>query len=200
MARTPRSSEDVAATRARFIEHAEAIVRRDGPAALTMRALASEAGCSVGLPYKVFADRTDLVAAVIAKEMERVRSELEAVESAAGTGTVGGNLARWAEVLLASPAVALAHGDHDQEELDRAVEAAAGRTGIVRTLEGSVAAYLRAEQGAGRIPEDVDVRAHAFLVAGAVHNLVASGPGYPRPSKRRLRQILEEVGRQLAVG
>ncbi|QYG94072.1 TetR/AcrR family transcriptional regulator [Iamia sp. SCSIO 61187] len=194
-----RSPEEVAAARAGFVDHAEAIVRRDGAAALTMRALAREAGCSVGLAYKVFADRTDLVAAVIAREMARLRDELEAVVAAAGTGTVGGNLGRWAEVLLASPAIALAHDDHGQEELDRAIEAAAGETGIVAALEATVVAYLRAEKDLGRVAADLDEGAYGFLVAGAVHNLVASGPGYPRPTRRRLAQVLDEVGRRIST-
>ena len=172
-------------------------MRREGPAALTMRALAREAGCSVGLVYKVFDDRADLVAAVVTKEMPRLRDELEGVVASAGTRTVGRNLGRWAEALLASPAIALAHGGHGQEDLDRAVEAAAGETGIVRALEATVVAYLEAEKAAGRIRPDVNVGAQGFLVAGAVHNLVASGPSYPRPSKTRLRQILDDVGRLL---
>jgi AcrR family transcriptional regulator len=193
-----RTPEEVAATRATFVEHARAIVRREGAAALTMRALAEEAGSSVGLAYKVFADRTDLVAAVIAAEMEGLRTQLDAVVAAAGTRTVGANLARWAEAILDSPAIALAHEPHDQEELDRAVEAAAGATGIVAALEETVVAYLTAERTAGRIAGDVDPRSWGFLVAGAVHNLVASGPTYPRPSRRRLRRVLDQVAQQLA--
>jgi AcrR family transcriptional regulator len=193
-----RTDDEVAATRAEFVEHAVVIVRRDGPAALTMRALAGEAGCSVGLVYKLFADRTDLVAAVVAREMLLLREQLEGIVASAGRDTVGRNLARWAGALLASPAIALAHGDHDQEELDRAIDAAAGETGIVAALEATVVAYLEAEQAAGRIRPDVDAGAYGFLVAGAVHNLVASGPGYPHPSRRRLRTMLESVGHTLA--
>ena len=51
-----RSRDDL---RSDLVQVAQRIVARDGAAALTMRALAAEAGCAVGLPYKVFASRDE---------------------------------------------------------------------------------------------------------------------------------------------
>jgi AcrR family transcriptional regulator len=57
-----RSREATEELRASLVHHALQLVARKGAAALTMRALAIEAGCALGMPYKVFADRRELVA------------------------------------------------------------------------------------------------------------------------------------------
>jgi AcrR family transcriptional regulator len=188
-----RTAESSAALRASLVEAAYRIVARDGPAALTMRSVAAEAGCALGLPYKVFADRAELVAEVIAAEYRRLRQVFEDVVASAGTGTVAGNLARWASCLLTSPAIALADHEGHDARLAAAVEAAAGDTGIVDALEGSMVAYLAAEKRAGRVVAGVDERAFGFLIAGAVHNLLVSGEAYPRPGANRLRAYLAAV-------
>src|SRR5258705_12724760 len=102
-----RTAEQTGQLRAVLLGHAYRLVTREGAAALTMRALAAEAGCAVGLPYKVFASREDIIAELILAEFERLRAAFRDLVASAGTGTVGGNLARYARVLLDSPAVPL---------------------------------------------------------------------------------------------
>ena len=193
-----RSAEESEALRASLVAVALTIVNRDGPAGLTMRSLASEAGCSVGLPYKVFADRGELVAEVVAAEFTRLKRELEEVVAAAGTKTVGANLARWAALLLDSAAIRLAHGVGHEAHLAQIIDEAAGESGVVAALERSMVDYLRAEQRLGRIAPAVDPRAFGFLIAGAVHNLLASGDPYPRPTDRQLQRILKAVAAAMA--
>jgi AcrR family transcriptional regulator len=176
---------------------ARTIVDRDGAPALTMRSLAAEAGCAVGLPYKVFTDRDALVAAVVAEEFARVRVGLKELVDQAGSRTVASNLIRWSKLLLGSPAVALAHGSDDASGLVDAVDAAASETGVVRAIEQSLVDYLRAEQELGRVDPDVDARAFAFLIAGAIHNLLVAGAPYPRPSTARLGAHLRAVARAI---
>jgi AcrR family transcriptional regulator len=198
MSPRPRSPEATDALRQELIEVARSLVDRDGPAALTMRSLAAEAGCSVGLPYKVFTDRTELVGEVVAAEFARLTRAFDEIVTMAGTQTVAANLAQWAFHLLGSPAVALAHDSGHDHHLDAAIDRAAGETGIVRALETTMAAYLNAEQRHGRVDPDVDTRAFGFLIAGAIHNLVVSGEVYPRPSERQLRLILRSVAKTLS--
>jgi AcrR family transcriptional regulator len=163
-----------------------------------MRSLAAEAGCSVGMPYKVFADRSELVGEVVAAEFRRLTVAFDEIVAAAGSRTVAANLARWAAHLLGSPAVALAHEPGHDERLHTAIDRAAGETGVVHALETTVTAYLKAEQGRGRVAPTVDARAFGFLIAGAIHNLVVSGELYPRPTERQLRQILRSVAATLS--
>ena len=107
MSPAKRSAETTQQLRSSLIEHARTLIARDGPAALTMRALATEAGCAVGLPYKVFADRHELVAAIVHTEVANLRSTCDELIDRAGSKTVASNLIWFARVFLDSPAVAL---------------------------------------------------------------------------------------------
>jgi AcrR family transcriptional regulator len=186
--RAPEATEEL---RASLIAHAQRLVARDGPDALTMRALATEAGCALGLPYKVFADRNELVLEVVHAELDTVAGISEELLNRAGTATVGANLSWFAQMLLASPAVGLA--PEIARDDTRADEFAAKmhQSGIgPGEWETVFARYLTAEKRAGRIAADVNVDAFGFLLAGAIHNLIMSGAGYPRPTPRRLKRLL----------
>jgi AcrR family transcriptional regulator len=194
-----RSAAQAEELRASLLAHAQRLIAREGAPALTMRALAAEAGCAVGLPYKVFASREELVGALAHLEMQRITAEIAAWAGEAGRHTVGENLARYAAILLETerPALLLA-GEIGDAGLDAAVAGGAHETGLLASFDTAVAGYLRAEQKLGRVAADVDVTAYGFLVTGAVHNLVVSPPGYPRPAPRTLRRMLSAVARQIA--
>lgn len=198
MSPAARSPEAAAALRASLVEAAQRVLDRQGAEGLTMRAVATEAGVALGLPYKVFANRNELVGAVIAAEFHRLLAAFEAVVASAGTGTVGDNLGRWAATLLGSPAVALTHDGSLGAEVDAAIDVAAGESGVVVALDRTVVDYLAAEQRLGRVAPGVDVRAFGFLIAGAVHNLLVSGAAYPRPSAGELSGMLAAVAAALA--
>jgi AcrR family transcriptional regulator len=197
---TPRrSAAETDELRASLLGHAQRLIARDGPQALTMRALAVEAGCAVGLPYKVFARREELVGALAHLEMRRITAEIAAWVAGAGRRTVGENLGRYAAILLETerPALVLADTIGDAG-LDAAVAGGAHETGLLASFDTAVADYLRAEQKLGRVAAGVDVTAYGFLITGAVHNLVVSPPAYPRPDPRALRRMLSAVARQIA--
>jgi AcrR family transcriptional regulator len=180
--------------RASLIEHARRLVAREGPDKLTMRALADEAGCALGLPYKVFADRQELVLELVRASFGDVHAKGEELLRRAGRGTVAGNLAWFAEWLLDSPGVALAQHVMQSPALAEAVVADFHSNGHgPRLLDQLLTDYLAAEQEAGRVSPDVDTSAFGFVLGGAIHHLVVMGEGYPRPSKRELQRILGAV-------
>ncbi len=189
-----RRAEATEELRASLIEHAQRLVAREGPAKLTMRALATEAGCALGLPYKVFADRQDLMLELVRASFGNLHRAGDELLRRVGSGTVAGNLAWFAEWLLDSPAVALAQHVLQDETLAEAVVADfhAGGTGPA-LLEALLADYLAAEQHAGRVSPEVDTHAFGFVLAGAIHHLVVMGEGYPRPRKRQLEQMLTAI-------
>lgn len=195
-----RGAESTEALRAMLVEHARNIITREGASALTMRALAAEAGCAVGLPYKVFADRQELVAEICHAEFERLGAAYEELVARAGTATVGANLAWFAGVLLDSPAVALVHEVFADPALTEAVAARVHESGIgPGAFETAFTRYLAAEKVTGRVAGDIDEAAFGFLLAGAVHNLVVSGEAWPRPSRRELKRRLDAVAAAIAV-
>jgi AcrR family transcriptional regulator len=194
-----RTSAETEELRTSLLAAARQIIVRDGPAALTMRALATEADCAVGLPYKVFADRHELVGDILHAEFLTLEARFRAMAGRVGTGTVGANLAWLSEVLLDSPAVALAHEVIGDERLAKAFTERIHHTGVgPAAFETAFTDYLAAEQRAGRVDADVDARAFGFLLAGAVHNLMISGEAYPRPTRRRLRQLLAATAAAIA--
>ena len=198
--RSRRAQEAADDLRSSLVEHAEQLVVRDGAAALTMRALAAEAGCALGLPYKVFADRAELVSAILHAQFSRLQNAYDDLLERTGVHTVGDNLAWFAQVLLASPAIELAHEFPADRHVDQTLAASAKKSGTgPAEWEKAVSRYLSAEQRAGRVAQDVDTAAFGFLVAGAVHNLIMSGGAYPRPSARRLRQLLKATADAIAV-
>jgi AcrR family transcriptional regulator len=199
MAPAKRRAETTEALRASLIDHARRIVSRDGPSALTMRALANEAGCATGLPYKVFTDRHELVVEVVHAEFDRLRSASEEFLRRVGAGSVASNLTWYSEIILDSPAVALAPEIAGDLALSKAITAKVHGTGIgPGAFETAFAGYLAAEQRAGRVASNVDTDAFGFLLAGAVHNLIMSGEAWPRPTRRQLRQRLAGVAAAIA--
>ena len=119
MARPKRSEETTRRLRAELLEHASTIVRRDGAAALTMRALAAEVGVSLGLPYKIFADRREIVTEIVRREINTLRAASEELVATAGRGTVGDNLTHFAEAILDSPAAPLRTGASQRRSAPR---------------------------------------------------------------------------------
>lgn len=192
-----RTADSTARLRANLIDCAQRLVARDGAGALTMRALAAEAGCALGLPYKVFASREELIAELIRIEYARLRDAFAEIIACAGTGSVGGNLGRYAEILLASPAVSLAPELHRDEALSKAVDEEAVEAGLVNAVESTVVRYLAAEKRLGRVASGVDEHAFGFLIAGAVHNLLHAGSAYPHPGIGEVKRMLGAISKRL---
>ena len=189
-----RAPDTTEALRASLVDHARCLIEREGASSLTMRALAAEANCAVGLTYKLFTDRRDLVAQICHAEFKRLADASGELSSRAGTGTVGANLTWFAERLLDSPAVSLAHEILADQDLAKAVTARVHDSGVgPAAFETVFAAYLALEKRDGRVAAEVDEKAFGFLLAGAIHNLIISGTAWPRPSRRQLRRHLDAV-------
>src|SRR5438874_13675539 len=86
---------------------AERILLRDGPHALTSRAVTTEAGVAKGVLHRHFADFDDFLAALIEDRGARVAAQAGDLLAAAGTGTVAGNLATVLTSLFTSVAVGI---------------------------------------------------------------------------------------------
>ena len=74
-----RSADDRDAVRGRLCEAAAKLFLEEGEAALSMRRLAAEVGCSPMAPYRHFADKEALVAAIRAQAFDRLADALDGV-------------------------------------------------------------------------------------------------------------------------
>jgi len=75
-----RSADDRDAVRGRLCDAAAKLFLEEGEAALSMRRLASEVGCSPMAPYRHFADKEALIAAIRTQAFNRLAEMLDGVE------------------------------------------------------------------------------------------------------------------------
>ena len=200
MSPVKRSAEATERLRASLVDHARTLIAREGADALTMRGLASEAGCAVGLTYKLFADRRELVGEIVRAELGLLREASDELLARAGTRTVGANLMRYAETVLDSPAVALTRDLLNDEDLMRSVAASADHAGFgPAAFPRILTRYLAAEQEAGRVAGHVDTDAFGYLISSTLHNLLVAGDAWPKPSRPRLQQMFDATAAAIAA-
>ncbi len=74
--------------RDQLFDAAERVLLRDGPSALTTRAVTAEAGVAHGVLHRHFADFDAFLAELVLDRIGRMDSQAAALREAAGTGTV----------------------------------------------------------------------------------------------------------------
>ena len=160
--------------RQQLFDAAERILLRDGPAALTSRAVTTEAGVAKGVLHRHFADFDAFLAELVEDRIARLDPQAAALQEAAGTGTVAGNLTGALEALFGSVAVAILPLVTFRDEL-RARLREAGHSGIPIMTEATamIASYLTAERDLGRIAVDAGIATLAPTLIGAAHLLFA---------------------------
>jgi AcrR family transcriptional regulator len=156
--------------RTQLFDAAERILVRDGPSALTSRAVTGEAGCAKGVLHRHFADFDDFLAELVRDRIAR----LETLRPVAGTGTVAENVTDALTALFRSVAVAIVALVTSRRELLERLRATTA-TGVPLLTEATamIASYLAEEQALGRVAGDVSVLAPTLV--GSAH-LLASEP------------------------
>jgi AcrR family transcriptional regulator len=166
--------------REQLFDAAERVVLRDGPSALTSRAVTDEAGCAKGVLHRHFDDFDAFLAEFVLDRANRMNAQAVALRDRAGTGTVAGNLVDALTTLFESVAVAIVPLIIVRDEL-RARLRQIWPTGIPVLTEAAtmIASYLAAERDLGRIAADADVDTLAPTLIGAGHYLFADREGTP---------------------
>lgn len=179
--------------REQLFNAAERVLLRDGPNALTSRAVTTEAGCAKGVLHRHFTDFDAFLAELVRDRIARLDSQAAALRDAAGTGTVTGNLAHALTDLFESVAVAVVGLITSRDEL-RARLRRSTPTGIPVLTEAAAmfAAYLTAERELGRISTDADVDTLAPTLIGAGHLIFADRKGAP-PEVGAVRKVVSTV-------
>ena len=179
--------------REQLFDAAERILLRDGPNALTTRAVTAEAGCANGVLHRHFDDFDAFLAEFVLDRVDRLAPQAAALRDAAGTGTVAGNLTGALTGLFESVAVAIVALVTFRDELRaRLRQAWPAGVPVLTQAVVMVAAYLAAERDLGRITADADVDTLAPTLIGAGHLLFADRTGAP-PEADAVRKMVTTV-------
>jgi AcrR family transcriptional regulator len=159
---------------------AERVLVRDGPNALTSRAVTTEAACAKGVLHRHFADFDAFLVELVLDRIARIDGQAAALRDSAGTGTVAGNLVGALTDLFGSVAVAIVGLITFRDEL-RVRLRQVTRPGVPMLSEAvaMVASYLTAERAMGRVAADADVDTLALALVGSGHLLFAGREGVP---------------------
>ncbi|MET9492497.1 TetR family transcriptional regulator [Nocardia sp. NPDC006630] len=185
--------------RAQLFDAAERVVLRDGPSALTSRAVTTEAGCAKGVLHRHFADFDDFLAELVLDRITRIDQQAGALRESAGTGTVTGNLTEALSAVFGSLAVAIVSLVIFRDEL-RARLRQHRPTGVPLLAEATamIAGYLTAEQDLGRVRDDADIDSLAPTLIGAGHLLFADRTAAPPETAAVTAVVITVVAGALA--
>jgi AcrR family transcriptional regulator len=176
-----------------LFDAAERVLLRDGPSALTSRAVTTEAGVAKGVMHRHFADFDAFLAELVLDRIGRIDTQAAALRESAGTGTVAGNLVGALTDLFSSVAVAIVALMIFRDDL-RARLRQTKPTGVPLVAEATamIASYLTAERELGRVAADADVDTLAPTLVGAGHLLFAGRKGTP-PEAGALDKVVTTV-------
>jgi AcrR family transcriptional regulator len=179
--------------REQLFDAAERVLLRDGPHALTSRAVTAEAGVAKGVLHRHFADFDAFLAELIEDRIARLGRQAEALRASAGTGTVAGNLTGALAELFGSVAIQIVSLLIFRDDL-RARLRRTRPTGVPLATEAAamIASYLSAERDLGRIAPEADVDTLAPTLIGAGHLLFAGRDGLP-PDAAEVRKVVAAV-------
>lgn len=187
----PRAARDADELRESLLEHAHSIITREGMPGLTMRALANEAGTAVGLSYKAFASRDDLLWELAWRSLQELIERIDDW-SARSEGDLAERIMEFAELHFDSMAPDLvdhvSRGPRGDEFLREATAA-----GTTRSWTAVMTAFLSARQQRGEIREDADVEAFGFMLTAAIHHVVTTEPPLSAPDRPTLARHIAGV-------
>ena len=179
--------------REQLFQAADRLLVRAGPAALTTRAITSEAGVANGVLHRHFRDLDTFLAEFAADRLQAIADTAATLPARAGQGTVIGNLTDATLALFGSSALALVNLVASRPALGTALEHVTTAGSGLGDVEKHFTAYLEAEKKLGRIAADADTQTIAFTLLGSVHHLMVTNPAGLPDLPRRVRRIVEAL-------
>ena len=145
-------------TRERILDAVEAVVREQGFAQATTKAIAAHAGCSEGSIYNHFPSKQDLFGTMVSERMYGFPGFVASLEDRVGTETVAANLEELATRALGFytkllPMFGMLLGQGDPSGWRKDMPADRGPGSAARKVRD----YLQAEQELGRVGPDADL-------------------------------------------
>ena len=179
--------------RAQLFDAAERVMVRQGPDALTSRAITNEAGCAKGVLHRHFADLDDFLVELVLDRIARVQSQALDLRQAAGTDTVTDNLTGALQAVFGSVALVIVGLVISRDTLRaRLRQDIPIGVPVLAEATAMLASYLCAESEVGRIAADADVETLAHTLIGAGHLLFADREGAP-PDALSVRRVVGAI-------
>ncbi|WP_024799332.1 TetR/AcrR family transcriptional regulator [Nocardia sp. BMG51109] len=176
--------------RQQLFDAAERILLRDGPSALTSRAVTDEAGCAKGVLHRHFADFDAFLADFVRDRIHRMEPQAATLLGSAGSGTIVDNVTDALTAVFESVAVAIVPLVTFRDELRaRLRETWPAGVPVLTDAAMMLTAYLSAERDLGRLPADAEPDGLAPTLVGAAHLLFADRTGTP-PDARAVRRMV----------
>lgn len=179
---------------------ADRVLARHGPAALTTRAVTSEAGVANGVLHRHFRDLDEFLATFAASRLQAIADGPAALPGRAGHGTITGNLTEATVAVFGASAQSLMGLVAAKPELGAALEHATGQAGGLGDIEQYFAAYLDAERKLGRVGSGADTETLAFTLLGSVHHLVITRQLDAPDLRRQVHRIVAALVAGMEVG
>jgi AcrR family transcriptional regulator len=184
--------------RQQLFDAAERVLLRDGPGALTSRAVTDEAGTAKGVLHRHFSEFDAFLAELVLDRAARLEADARALRESAGTGTVPDNLTTALTTLFGPVPVAIipliTFRDGLRARLRQAVPG--GGIAILSQVTTAVSAYLTDERELGRIAADADISSLTLSLVGGGHLLFADrDPDRPSTATvgRYVTSVLSDV-------
>lgn len=190
------TDEQVTATREKIRAVAERQIARDGPAGVSLRAVAAESGLAAASLYRYYASKADLLAATRAAAHDRFSDRIEAAWAGPGdlwdrSRAIG---EAFADFAFAEPAAYQLIFAFEQDDTDKTDELRRAETRSHRTLTG----YVEDMVAAGLLEGDAEIIAHAYWAM--LHGLVVLTMAGKIPDRARFEQLRHGAARLITRG
>jgi len=179
--------------RKQLFDAAERVLLRDGPNALTSRAVTTEADVAKGVLHRHFADFDDFLAELVRDRITRLTDQAALLEAAAGTRTPAENLIDALTELFDPVTTALTSLIFFRDELRTRLRHRGNGLPLLTEAREMLTAYLSAEREQGRIAADADTDALSLSLIGAAHLIHAGRGRGTLPNPAELRKTVHAV-------
>ncbi|MEU0538097.1 TetR/AcrR family transcriptional regulator [Amycolatopsis tolypomycina] len=179
--------------RKQLFHAAERVLLRDGPDALTSRAVTTEADVAKGVLHRHFADFDDFLAELVRDRIARLADQSALLRAAAGTRTVAENLVAALAELFDPVSVALTSLVFFRDGLRTRLRQEGDGLPLLTEAREMLTGYLSAEREQGRIAADAEVNSLALSLIGAAHLLYAGRRRGTLPPDSEVKKTVDTI-------
>jgi AcrR family transcriptional regulator len=174
--------------RGQLLDAAQRILVRDGPDALTSRAVTTETGVAKGILHRHFADFDTFLVALVLRRIEDIDAQSADLRAAAGTAALDDTLVSALADALDTPTLQTIRLVCGRRSLtDRLRLSTPTGIPILAQITTMISAYLTAERGLGRIALTVDIDTLGVMLVGGAYLIATADDG---PATGHLHEIV----------